>query len=73
MAKVLMLFLFNSIRGFMHIQSNHALDLGNICRMNFEAILFLHILLNAFIGRMLLNLSGFHFHSDLNRQWICFP
>ena len=33
----------------------------------------LHILLNAFIGRMLLNLSGFHFHSDLNRQWICFP
>lgn len=70
---ILMLFLFNSIRGFVHIQSNHALDLDNICRMNFEAILFLHILLNAFIGRMLLNLSGFHFHSDLNRQWICFP
>ena len=27
---ILMLFLFNSIRGFVHIQSNHALDLDNI-------------------------------------------
>lgn len=70
---ILMFSLFNSIRRFVHIQSDHTLDLGNICRMDFEAVLFLHILLNAFIGRMLLDLAGFHFHSDLNRQWICFP
>ena len=70
---ILMLPLFNSIRGFVHIQSDHTLDLGNICRMDFEAILLLHILLNTLIGRMLLDLAGFHFHSDLNRQWICFP
>ena len=70
---ILMFSLFNSIRCFVHIQPDHTLDLCNICRMDFEAVLFLHILLNAFIGRMLLNLSGFHFHSDLNRQWICFP
>ena len=32
-----------------------------------------YILLNTLIGRMLLDLAGFYFHSDLNRQWICFP
>ena len=70
---ILMFSLLHCIRRFVHIQSNHALDIGNICRMDFEAVLLLHILLNTFIGRMLLDLAGFHFHSDLNRQWICFP
>ena len=23
--------------------------------------------------KKVLDLAGFHFHSDLNRQWICFP
>ena len=41
--------------------------------MDFEAVLLLHIFLNTLIGRMLLDLAGFHFHSDFNRQWICFP
>ena len=68
-----MLSLLYRIRCFVHIQSDHALDLGNICRMNFEAVLLLHIFLNTLIGRMLLDLAGFHFHSDFNRQWICFP
>lgn len=70
---ILMFSTFNSIRCFVHIQPDHTLDLCDICRMDFEAVLFLHILLNAFLGRMLLDLAGFHFHSDLNRQWICFP
>ena len=48
---ILMFSLFNSVRRFVHIQSDHALDLGNICRMNFEAVLFLHILLNTLIVR----------------------
>ena len=70
---ILMFSLLHCVRCFAHIQSDHTLDLGNICRMDFEAVLFLHILLNTLIGRMLLDLAGFHFHSDLNRQWICFP
>ena len=70
---ILMFSLLHCVRRFVHIQSDHTLDLGNICRMDFEAVLFLHILLNTLIGRMLLDLAGFHFHSDLNRQWICFP
>lgn len=70
---ILMFSLLHCVRRFVHIQSDHTLDLGNICRMDFEAVLFLHILLNTLIGRMLLDLAGLHFHSDLNRQWICFP
>ena len=54
-----MLSLLYRIRCFVHIQSDHALDLGNICRMNFEAVLLLHIFLNTLIGRMLLDLAGF--------------
>ena len=70
---ILMFSLLHRIRCFVHIQSDHTLDLCNICRMDFEAVLLLHILLNTLIGRMLLDLAGLHFHSDLNRQWICFP
>ena len=70
---ILMFSLFHRVRRFVHIQSGHMLDLGNICRMDFEAVLFLRILLNTLIGRMLLDLAGFRFHPDLNRQWICFP
>ena len=70
---ILMFSLLHRIRGFVHIQSDHTLDLCNICRMDFEAVLLLHILLNTLIGRMLLDPAGLHFHSDLNRQWICFP
>ena len=44
---ILMFSLFNSIRCFVHIQSDHTLDLCNICRMDFEAVLLLHILLNT--------------------------
>ena len=51
---ILMLSLLHCIRCLVHIQSDHTLDLGNICRMDFEAVFFLHILLNALIGRMLL-------------------
>ena len=69
---ILMFSLLHRIRCFVHIQSDHTLDLCNICRMDLEAVLLLHILLNTLIGRMLLDLAGFHFHSDLNRQWICF-
>ena len=70
---ILMFSLLHCVRRFVHIQSDHTLDLGNICRMDFEAVLFLRILLNTLIGRMLLDLAGFRFHPDLNRQWICFP
>ena len=70
---ILMLPLLHSVRRFVHIQSDHTLDLCNICSMDFEAVLLLHIFLNTLIGRMLLDLAGFHFHSDFNRQWICFP
>ena len=70
---ILVFSLLHCVRRFVHIQSDHTLDLGNICRMDFEAVLLLHILLNTLLGRMLLDLAGFHFHSDLNRQWICFP
>lgn len=70
---ILMFSPLHRIRCFVHIQSDHTFYLGNICRMDFEAVLFQHILLNTLIGRMLLDLAGFHFHSDLNRQWICFP
>lgn len=64
---ILMFSLLHCVWRFVHIQSDHTLDLGNICRMDFEAVLLLHILLNTLIGRMLLDLAGFHF------QWICFP
>ena len=70
---ILMFSLLHCVRRFVHIQSDHTLDLCNICSMDFEAVLLLHILLNSLIGRMLLDLAGFHFHSDLNRQWISFP
>ena len=70
---ILMFSLLHCVRCFVHIQSDHTLDLCNICRMDFEAVLLLHILLNTLIGRMLLDLAGLNFHSDLNRQWICFP
>mgnify|MGYP007090609454 CR=1 FL=1 len=70
---ILMFSLLNCVRRFVHIQSDHTLDLGNICRMDFEAVLLLHILLNTLIVRVLLDLAGLHFHSDLNSQWICFP
>ena len=70
---ILMFSLLHCVRRFVHIQSDHTLDLGNICRVDFEAVLLLHIFLNKLIGRMLLDLAGFHFHSDFNRQWICFP
>ena len=41
---ILMFSLLHCVRRFVHIQSDHTLDL-----------------------------AGFHLHSDLNRQWICFP
>ena len=34
---ILMLSLLHRIRCFVHIQSDHTLDLCNICRMGFEA------------------------------------
>ncbi len=44
---ILMFSLLHCVRRFVHIQSDHTLDLGNICRMDFEAVLLLHILLNT--------------------------
>ena len=70
---ILMFSLLHCVRRFVHIQSDHTLDLGNICRMDFEAVLLLHILLNTLIGRMLLDLAGLYFCFDTHRQWICFP
>ena len=70
---ILMFSLLHCVRHFVHIQSDHTLDLGNICRMDFEAVLFLHILLNALIGRTLLTLTGLYFRFDPHCQWICFP
>ena len=68
-----MLSLLYRIRCFVHIQSDHTFYLGNICRMDFEAVLFLHILLNALIGRTLLTLTGLYFRFDPHCQWIYFP
>ena len=46
---ILMLPLLHSVRRFVHIQSDHALDLCNICSMDFEAVLLLHRFLNTLI------------------------
>ena len=40
---ILMFSLLHCVRCFVHIQSDHTLDLCNICRMDFEAVLLLHM------------------------------
>ena len=49
----------HSIRGIIHRQPEFALYLSNICRMNFEAVIFFDSFLNLFICRLFLRFSFF--------------
>ena len=50
---------FYRIRGVVHRQAEFALYFSNICRMNFEAVIFFDSFLNLFICRLFLRFSFF--------------